>query len=684
MPPFDTDGPRPLHSATFQAIPTGMPMIDPVAPGRSRAMRRRLLVFFGVFLLAAAASLAYVYLRPPIYLANARVQVTPSTIGPSVASSAARDGAQDFMVEMQILSSRPLLEKVARRIGGAASGASMDEAVLALQETLSFKPVPGTNVVNIEARGPDRQAVARLVNTVVDVYRQEQASTGDATLEQQLADAREALRVMDERVTTRKRAVEEFRVRSSILSAERDENQTLARLKGMGLAAAKNDEREAAAEGRVRALEQAIAEGRRGSQSKDNATAHAMEQRLSQWREEYRALERQFTQQYLDMDPNAKALKTRIANLEQQVEAERSKNQQNSLDEAREELAAARATAQRLQQQASSDKQNVETFTRRFGEFKAMEEELKGLEQMRQTARQRMIGLEATVKERKPRTLVVEPAAVPKDPWRPLYARDAGIALGGSLVLGFLAVWFVEFFDRKEPVAPTSSTVIIPQPWVQPYPVGPALGAAPAMQAVGHHQRPPNAEPVALLAQGLPRELEQAEVRQLLAASSPENLFVLVCLLCGLSADEVAALRIAHIDRAAGNLQVPGDGARVLPLLGPLAALQAQGDVGAPDAPLLSALTGQPLTVADVASAVASSAFDAGLEQPASVTPESLRHTYVVFLVRQGLRFGDLGRVVGKLSAEQLNMLAPYAPPGERYPLAEVERLMPAVAALEG
>ncbi len=688
MSTFDADGPRPLHAAGFHAIPgTGVPLIDPQPPVRSHAMRRRLLVFFGVFLLAAAASLAYVFVRPPIYLANARVQVTPSTMGASVAASAAsaRDGAQDFMVEMQVLSSRPLLEKVVRRMADAsAPPTSMDEALLALQQTLSFTPVPGTNVVNIEARGPDPQATARLVNTVVEVYRVEQASTGDTSQETQLAEAREALRVMDERVSTRKRAMEDFRARSSIISAERDENQTLARLKGMGAAAAKNDEREAAAEGRVRALEQAIAEGRRAPQSKDNAAAAAMEQRLSQWREEYRALERQFTPKYLEMDQNARALKTRIGSLEQQLEAERAKSQQNALAEAREELASARATAQRLQQQSATDKQNAEAFARRFAEFKNMEEEVKGLEQMRQSARQRMIALEATLKERKPRTLVVEPAAVPESAWRPLYVRDAGIALGGSLALGFLAVWFVEFFDRKEPVVPAAGpTVIIPQPWVQPYPVGPALGTAPAVQAVGHHAAPPGEPPVALLGQALPRELDQREVHALLAASAPEHLFVLVCLLCGLSADEVAALKVSDLDRAGGSLRVPGEGARVLPLLGPLTALQSSGEPAAVDLPLLPSAAGRPLSAADIASAVTSSAFDAGLDQPQSVTPESLRHTYVAFLVRQGLRFGDLGRVVGRLSSEMLNALAPLAPAGERQPLASVQRVMPAVAALE-
>ena len=683
VPSYETDGPQGLHAASFRAIPNaGPPWVDPAPPRRSPAMRRRVAVFLGVFLLCAVASLAYTFLRPAVYLADARVQITPSAMQPSVAASGAREAAQDLLGELQILSSRPLLEKVAHRLAGGAAPANMDAAVLTLQDMLRFTPMGETHVVRIEARGPDRLQVARLVNTVIEVYREQQASTGDSAMEKQLLDARETLRVMDERVAERQAAVEAFRVRSSIVSSERGENQTLARLKGQGESVAKNDEREAAAAGRVRALEQAAAEGKRAASAKDNPTVANMEARLSQMREEYRGLERQFTPQYLDMDPVAKAAKTRIASLEQQLEAERAKGQQSALADAREELASARAAAQRLQQRLGEDRQAVQTFTRRFAEFKTMEEELKGLEQMRQSARQRTMALEATAAERKPRLLVVEPAAVPESAWRPLYARDAGIAIAGSLLLGFLAVWFVEFFNRAEPVAPGPAAVIMPQPWVQPYPVGPSLDAPAPLSSMGY-QPSPAAAPMALLAQGLPRELEQREVHQLLAAAAPEHLFVLVCLLCGLSADEVAALKVGDMDLASGSLKVPGEGARVLPLLGPLSALQASADPGVKDVPLLPSLSGQALRVADIASAVTSSAFDAGLEQPASVTPESLRHTYVAFLVRQGLRFADLARVVGQLSSETLHALAPLAPPGERRPLSEVPRLMPAVAALD-
>ncbi|MBK6296431.1 MAG: hypothetical protein IPF55_21095 [Rhodoferax sp.] len=119
------------------------------------------------------------------------------------------------------------------------------------------------------------------------------------------------------------------------------------------------------------------------------------------------------------MDANARALKTRISNLEQQAVQERLKSQQTALAEAREELASARATTQRLQQHLADDKQSAQSFSRRFGEFQTLQEELRGLDQMRQTARQRLLALEASELTRKPRLQVLEAAATPESAWRP-------------------------------------------------------------------------------------------------------------------------------------------------------------------------------------------------------------------------------------------------------------------------
>jgi len=79
----------------------------------------------------------------------------------------------------------------------------------------------------------------------------------------------------------------------------------------------------------------------------------------------------------------------------------------------------------------------------RFGEFKAMQEDLTHLEQLHCAASDRLARLEASDSEVAPQVEILEAASVPQLPWRPLYARDAGISLGAAVALGFLAIWLL-------------------------------------------------------------------------------------------------------------------------------------------------------------------------------------------------------------------------------------------------
>ena len=174
-------------------------------------------------------------------------------------------------------------------------------------------------------------------------------------------------------------------------------------------------------------------------------------------------------------------------------------------------------------------------------------------------------------------TVLSEPS-IPDRALRPDYSRDALIGVAGSGVLGLLAVWFVEFFRRSgvpQPLPPT-------QPIIQ-IAIAPGAISAALTSAIGAHV-PRLPETVARL----PRELSGPEVDALLAAAPPESRPVIAALLSG---------------------RAP-----------------------------LSDGQGAPVSSADLEELVARAASDAGLENPAEVTTDALRQTYLAYLVRQGAR----------------------------------------------
>jgi len=640
---------------------------------RSLAMRRRLQVFVAVFGLGLLLGLGLDFMRSAVYTASAKLQIIPApglVAGAASAAATLAPMAPALQLEGEILRSRALVQQAVEQL--SAQGlikAGADDPVLAVQQLLSVRSVADSQLLQLQAQSPDAALVAPLVNTLVEVYRRAQSESGSLASNEKLDAAREEIRVIEARLADKRHAAESYRQQNHIVSSERDESQALARLKGLNTSLQQATDRQAVSEGKVQALEQAVARGARLPQARDNPTVAGLEARLSQAREDWRGMERQYTPQYLDMDPGARALKARIANLEQQLDAERSKSQQMALAEAREELASAKTTVQRLQQQLSGDRQEVQSASQQLGAYQVMQAEVHGLEQLLQTARQKLLALESSERARRPQLLVLEPAVTPAAPSSPAYWRDAGLVLAGALLLGFLAVWFVEFFNRSEAAAPVTTTVVIP----------PAMMGLPGQAGMPPQAVLPAAPTQALLAGAPPRELQAGEVGQLLAAATPEHKPVLAALLCGLTVDELLALQLQHVDAKRGQLQVPGADARRLPLAAPLRAAWALNAGGAAELPLLQHASGRALQADEVHMIVAATAHDAQLDGADALTAEMLRHSYIAFLVRQGLRFSELGQLVGRLSSEALNALAPLAPASERRGIEDIEALLPAL-----
>ena len=623
--------------------------------------RRRIAVFSTVFLVGCALSAAYAIFRPAEYRAVARLEIA------SPANALAENRRKSFLTEVQVLTSRPVLDQTMARLGNSDE-VSKDlgpDPVQGLGRMLSTERVEGTQVVRVQAQGTDRELLPRLVNTLTDVYREHLASAYKTSVGSGNTQLRDEIRLLDQQVAAKRQEVEAFRARYDIVSAERDENQLLSTVKGLGESLNDANADVAAAEGHLRAVRNAIAAGEVLGGPKNNPTLADIEKRGSQLREQLHELELRFTPQYLDLDPAAKALRGRLANLEQQMGSERAAGQRTALAEAQQKLTSAREAAERLQQQLNGNKQAAQAFAARLNEYKAMQEDLAHLEQLHRGAIERLAQLEAGEAENTPRVEVLEAATVPQEALYPPYLL-AGIGAAASLVLGIFAVQFIEFFARRDPVPE--------QPFFHPF--WPQPLTRDALTA----QRPLlTAEPMRLPAPDAPlRQLADIEIAALLQAANDEGRLLMMALLTGLTVEELIGLRWDDLDLDAGTIKVPGRSPRILHLREPLRGLINARQAAQQPTPT-------PASSADeAADFVMCAAYDAGLADAHEVTPAILRHTYVAFLLQQGARFADIGRIVGRLPQEELSAYMRLAPAQARVPLEQVDLIPPALRAMAG
>jgi integrase len=233
-------------------------------------------------------------------------------------------------------------------------------------------------------------------------------------------------------------------------------------------------------------------------------------------------------------------------------------------------------------------------------------------------------------------------------------------------VLALLAMGLVELFNRPEP----RPGVVVLQAQAG------GLPNAAAQTALGWQE--PSAIPLAarapaLLQQqpALPRELSQGEVASLVLASDDDSRLAVLLLLSGLSPDEALALRRSDVDLAGNRIRIGGGAARDIALHDSLHALLAER-AAKERSEFVLGKEDRPPSRDTLNAQLLCGAHDAGIEGAIEVTPDCLRHTYVAFLVRQGIRFADLTRLIGQLPADVLGAYSALAPTGPRVALDEI------------
>jgi uncharacterized protein involved in exopolysaccharide biosynthesis len=592
-----------------------------------RVSRRRLIVFCCSFILASAVSLGYVYSRPAEYRAVARVQISPAGLvaeSTDAKSPGLQGDPKSFLTEVQVLTSRPLLEEAVGRLKSAGKLPDLGkDPVDAVQRMLHAVPVVGTQVVQLSAQSSHQALVSDLVNTVATVYRKQIAETYKDQVANTDANVSDEARNLRDQVLAKQRALDAFRERYDIVSLDRKENDVLAKIDGLNRSYTESNQQLAKAQGTLESLKEAAAAGKPIVRPRDDAVLGGIETAISALREKLRALESRYNSAFLALDPETKELPVKIAELERQLKEKRAESARAAVADAEDELASAKVTVSRLRRDLDENQKGAREFAARLAQFKAMQEDVDHVQAMERAVLDRATKLQASVRERAPQVGLIEAAAPSLTPWRPNYQQNALIGMAGSLFFGLLATWLVDFLAGPRPqqamlVQHSLAVPSIERGAIERY-ASPSLRT---LDAPAQGQLPAPAP--------LARELDDAEIASLIANASGDLRTAATALLMGLSPSEIVALSWDKIDFASGVITVDGDVPRTLTLQEPLAALlkQRYGETPQRAATVLHDDRGGSLSIEDLNRLVLYGAYDAGLDRPQDVTSATLRRTY--------------------------------------------------------
>jgi uncharacterized protein involved in exopolysaccharide biosynthesis len=632
----------------------------------------RFKVFAVCFLLTLAAGSIWNFTRPPLYRASATVLVeAPKGIG----FAAGKQGAdtQNVAVQGRVLLAQPLMAQTLERAArGAAKVAGLDPE--GLRAMLSVQPTPQTNLVELAAVGGDPELLAALVNAWVEVYLEERRQRTESDVDESLVQLQEEYQRLEEEKRTKRQALDDYREQNGIDTMERDGNQSLARLNALtgDLNTVRAEQLKAQAE--LEALEAAIARGEPVVPQTEQPGMDKLRKEAAELRAQLAVLGERYTPAYLQHEPTLKELPIQLKELEAQIAAKLADGRNFLRSELSRTAARARRQVEVQEQQLAVARSEASRFTARYARYETLKKDLEKVDELHRKLESRIVDVKAKAPQRYDQAEVVERAFPPRIPFEPPYWRDFLYTLAAAGIAALAAVLLVELLTRRT----REEDEIQPMTGVRVTVPGGAASAPP--QAARHTlvgSRPPaipREEPQALPG-AIGRELAPAEVAALVGLADPATRGLLGLLLGGLTMAECASLAESDFDLGQGLVRSPVDGRELA--LGPALVdlLAAHRPL-----PLWSGATGSA-SAEGLAGRLALLAHDAGLARPGEVDAESIRHTYICWLVRQGARLTEVERILGQLPAAELVRYGAYSPGGTARPLADLDALYPVFAA---
>jgi len=476
---------------------------------------------------------------------------------------------------------------------------------------------------------------------------------------------------MAQRVEQKRNELDTFRKNNEILSLERDENQILAKLKGLNEALNSANEEKIKAKARLDAINAAVSTGRVVVPEGDKRTMALMEQRAQQLREQLAELDRRFTRSYIALSPTLKVIPEKLQDLEAKIKAARESGRSIVTNIAQQEYAAASQTVADLQQQLDNHKRRVTEFTASFAKHEAKKEDLISLEELYREIEGRLVQIQVENRQKYPQVKVVEWAFPPKDPVYPHYQRDAAIILAVSIITALLMVLLVDYLSPRDKLdTPATLTGVAVYP-----------GMAPKSLDHNSHRDELEFKATPVLEHQLQEVLSPQDIETFLQGADPAARWIMVLLLHGLSLEEARLIGPDDIDLENLRLTVQGDPTREIQLSSQAALyLPAMDDMfpGWLDA------DGCLPEKADLDAKMKLAAVDAGLESWDSFDTDLIRHAYIVYLVQQGIKLSELGHVIGRVSPQALVGYRPYSPAGPGRSVSEIDVIYPLFTGADG
>ena len=630
-----------------QSGPADFDADNPITPPRHRWR-----IFCLTLLVSLVAGLLFTWWRPPLYQSSAMLALT-SPLGQPPSEITA---AELLVDHQQRLMSHQLMAELADLLD---DGQALP--LLRLKSMLSASVLDGSGLIRLEAAGEEASLLAPILTNWIQLYlanTDHRIRRDDDDTLQQLMAQQAALTQM---IADKRTELDLFQQTHHIVSLERDEVRLINQMKALGGSLDQTTADKAEARAELDAINDAMARGRWLVRPQDQSGIDAIEREIVALEQEWQEYAEIYTPEYLQLDPKMVAITNKLALLKAGREEKRAMSQRLRREEAEQHLAAVAQKETDLQQQLAAMQEQVRQFSNHLARYTELNQ---GYEQLQLQLQE--VDNALTQQEIRPAGIspleLLDPPYVPQRPASPDYWRDTALSLGGALVVAVLAVLLYNLLHPRQSAPPLFTL----RPMADPAGQSPARDVLPGASAPRMSYQPG-------------AELTLDQWQSLFNVAVPPTRLAMMLLLSGVKPVELVQLCWSQWDRKGGTLALSGASARRISLA-PVVLQTADTVAGDGEGHCWQSPAGGLLSPETFNSMIDCAVHDAGLAAHHHINGELIYHFYLVYLVRQGARLGELSRLVGYLEPQTLTGYRRYSPPGGGRPLAEIDCCHPALA----
>ncbi len=411
--------------------------------------KKHLALIVSVFSVVVVTVGVGTYLQHPVYRASARALIEregPRVVNIQEVTPVDGDSAEFFQTQVQIILSRPVVQRVIDTLGLTKRKPELAQAVdpvAAFLKVVTVEPVRNTRLVEIQVEDPDPKLAAEIANALARAYVSQ-------NLELKLAAARDALTWLTTHVTDLKTkvnesevALQQYKEQAGLVSIEEKQNLTVRKLAefNSGYIEAKAKRLE---------METRLAELRKASQrpeileSSPVVVNNPLIQRLKGQQVELEVQRSKLLKVYKEKHPEVLKVQSQVEEITRKIGEEverlvRSVESEYNALKAREAAMLGAVNQYRDETQGLAKKEIQYGILKREADSNQQLYEVL-LKRLKETSLSQ--GLDTN------NVRIVEPAVVPPLPVKPRKLLNMALAVVVGLGFGISLAFFVEYMDR--------------------------------------------------------------------------------------------------------------------------------------------------------------------------------------------------------------------------------------------